>query len=109
MIGGHPYLIKLLCQEIAQKIENLDEILKKASTESGIYSEFLRQQIHLLKQKSDLDLINVFKSVATSYKAVKLNNDQRTRLRDLGFIRENNNEISPLYKLYSLYFKDYIP
>ncbi|GBF79001.1 serine/threonine protein kinase [Aphanothece sacrum FPU1] len=55
MIGGHPYLVKLLCQELAQKIDNTDEILNKASTESGLYSEFLRQQIHLLKQQSDLD------------------------------------------------------
>ena len=42
LIGRHPYLIKVTFQQLSIEAESLEDIIKKAPTELGIYSEFLR-------------------------------------------------------------------
>ncbi|MDJ0729951.1 MAG: AAA-like domain-containing protein [Crocosphaera sp.] len=106
LIGSHPYLINLTCQHLSTKAENLDEIIKKASTKSGIYSEFLRQQFSVLRRDENKELYKKFQEIIEKPEEATLNFDEITKLEDLGFIRRKNEKIEPRCNLYRLYFEE---
>ena len=112
MIGGHPYLINLTFQKLSTQAESLDEILKKAPTESGIYSDFLRQQFSILRREqnntdneNNKRLFAKFKQILETPEKAQLNFEEITKLENLGFIKRNNGKIEPRYQLYRLYFE----
>ncbi|MGK7886605.1 MAG: AAA-like domain-containing protein [Crocosphaera sp.] len=105
LIGGHPKLIKLTFQKLSSKAETLDKIIKKAPTELGIYSDFLRQQFSILERKDNKILYSKLKEIIDQPEETKLKFDEITKLEDLGLIKRKNGKIEPRCKLYSLYFE----
>ena len=105
LICGHPYLIQLTFQHLSNRAENLDDILKKATTESGIYSDFLRQQFSILRQENNQDLYKKFEKIIKTPGEAKLSFEEINKLDALGFIKRNNGKIQPRCQLYRLYFE----
>ncbi|MDJ0658991.1 MAG: AAA-like domain-containing protein [Crocosphaera sp.] len=106
LIGSHPYLINLTFQHLSSKIENLDEILKKSSTKSGIYSNFLIQQFFILRRNKNKQLYKKFQEIIETSQETKLSFDEITKLEDLGFITRKNEKIELRCQLYRIYFKE---
>ncbi len=105
LIGSHPYLIELTFQYLSNQPESLDNIIDKAPTESGIYSDFLRQQFSILIRDENKKLYNKFQQIIETSEETKLSFDEIIKLEDLGFIKRKNGKIEPRCKLYSSYFE----
>lgn len=118
MIGGNPHLLKLMFLNLSMKIETLDELIDKAPTYSGIYEDFLRQKFVIFsKSKKDEKENKQSEKLKREFNKViqssennlgKTDCEEINKLYDLGFIIPNNNYFRVKYKLYSLYFKNYL-
>lgn len=109
MVGGHPYLVSKAYQKVVQGHFTLDQVLKTASTEDGIYRDHLRQ--HLKKLQNAPQMFQEFKKVVRANKALelnsKLNSDIAVRLDDLGLVQLQDNKAKPRYELYRQYFRKF--
>jgi len=106
MLGGHPYLLRVAMYDIARKRITLENLLKIAPTEHGLYAVHLRR--HLSNLKKDDKLINAMKQVIAVDTPVKVGDTETFKLRSMGLIRftGTGNTVIPLCDLYRLYFRD---
>lgn len=106
MVGGHPYFIHEAIKQVKQQNLPLDDILKEAPTNNGIYAEHLQRLWQKVKQEPAL-MINLQKVVIAEV-PVKLNPEQADRLDNLGLVRLQSNGVVPRYELYRQYFQRYL-
>ncbi len=104
MVGGHPYLVRLALYEIATQHLTLEELLKTAPTDIGIYREYLQRQLNTLKKHSEL--VQALKKVIDSQKKVSLEPEHRFKLHSMGLIKFLNNEVQISCELYRQYFRE---
>jgi hypothetical protein len=102
MVGGHPYLVGLALYEVGTKKMSLDQLLKSAPTEAGIYSSHLRR--HLETLQSSPELFEAFQQVVASSEPIELNSMQIYKLHSMGLVRQNDNQVKPRCNLYREYF-----
>jgi AAA-like domain/Bacterial regulatory proteins, luxR family len=104
-VGGHPYLVRLAMYCIKRQNIGLEQLLKTAPTDEGIYSHHLsRLLIHL---QEDIPLFEDFKSVVnTSPDPVQLERIQSYKLHAMGLVKLENNRVKPRYGLYQQYFSN---
>ena len=106
IVRGHPYLITLAFERILREDLTLEDLLKTACTEAGIYGVHLRKLQRYLQNYPKL--AEVFDQVVQAEKPVELtsglfkNND---KLYDLGLLRREDNCVLPGLKLYREYFR----
>lgn len=104
MVGGHPYLIRVALYDIACQDQTLDQLLKDAPTEAGVYKNHLRRHLHNLKENPKLAA--AMKAVVEANQPVCLDSESAFKLYGLGLVRLQGNEAIPRFKLYRQYFCD---
>jgi hypothetical protein len=103
LLGGHPYLVRLAIYEIGTRQMTWDELVQKAATEEGIYSNHLRRHLMALQQSPALAL--ALKKVVDSPDPVELHSLDIYKLHSMGLIRERLNQVMPTCDLYREYFQ----
>ena len=102
MVGGNPYLIQRALYEIARGKMSLTQLLQTAPTEEGIYSNYLR--CHLSNLQKDVNLVAAFKKVIADPQPVQIETALAVKLRSMGLIRFQGNDVIPSCELYRQYF-----
>lgn len=103
-IGGHPFLAREAIDVMAHQYVELDELLRTAPTDEGIYSDYLNERMQRLGE--DPQLIEALKQVVNADCPVRLGSKESFRLDSLGLIKRQGNDIVARCKLYRLYFSD---
>ncbi|MEH2223374.1 AAA-like domain-containing protein [Nostoc sp.] len=104
MIDGHPYLLRTALYQIATGNLTLEQFLKVAPTDEGLFRGFLHPYLSLLEE--DKLLKTAMKKVIESDIPVKLDSAQSFKLRSLGLIEFKENKVQCLCNLYRLYFRE---
>ena len=104
MVGGHPYLVRKSLYEIARDRISLSQFLQIAPTEQGMFSDHLRR--HLSNLREDDKLVAAMKQVITENKPVRLDTNSAFKLRSMGLVKFQGNDVTPLCDLYRLYLRE---
>ena len=107
LVGGHPYLLEQAFSYL--KIHpniTLEELLKDAATERGIYASHLRK--YWLNLQSNPDLAAAFKQAIASPTPVQLQPIQAYQLQSMGLVKFSGNQVEPRCNLYCQYFREYL-
>lgn len=104
LVGGHPYLLQLGLEQIQRQSVSLDQFLQTASTEAGIYSNHLRQQLSHLEQNPEL--IQVFREVVMAKQTIPVKPAQAFKLQSMGLVHLEGNYAKPRCVLYRKYFSN---
>ena len=104
IVGGHPYLINLAFCHLVTQDHNIDQIIREAVTDTGIYGDYLRG--HLVTLRDYPALADSFKQVINSEQAVTLNSISAYELESMGLVKLQGNETTPSCELYRTYFCD---
>ncbi len=104
MLGGQPYLVRRALYEIARGRMTLKQVLETASNEDGMYSDYLRR--HLSNLQEDTDLMTALKQVIASPKGVRIETNLAFKLRSMGLVKFQGNDVIPLCDMYRNYFGD---
>lgn len=103
MVGGHPYLVRLAMYEVGSRKVTLKQLLGKATTEAGVYSNHLRRYLEMLQQAEEL--AQGLKQVVTSPEPVELDPMQIYKLHSMGLVKRQDNQLVPQCSLYREYFR----
>ena len=103
IVGGHPYLVRLAMYEVSSGKVTLEQLLRDAPTEVGIYSNHLRRHLETLQQASEL--AQAFKKVVASTEPVELDSMQIYKLHSMGLVQRQDNQVMPRCHLYREYFR----
>ncbi len=106
LVGGHPYLIKLAFQAIAQQNLNLNQLLIEAPTQGGIYGDHLRHYWDNLQKQSELAA--ALKIVVNSETNVQLDPIIAYKLESMGLVILEGDEVRPSCEIYRRYFQEYL-
>ncbi|MEA5553043.1 AAA-like domain-containing protein [Anabaena cylindrica UHCC 0172] len=104
MIDGHPYLLRVALYYLAKGQINLDDFLKNAPTEAGLYRDHFSKYLSVLEDNENLKI--AMKKVVESDTPVQLDAKIAFKLRSLGLVEAKENKVIPLCNLYRLYFLD---
>jgi protein SERAC1 len=104
MIDGHPYLLRTALYQIATGNLTLEQFLKVAATDEGLFRGFLHPYLSLLEEDNLLKA--AMKKVIESDIPVNLDSVQSFKLRSLGLIEFKENKVQCLCNLYRLYFRE---
>ncbi|MEI6444981.1 MAG: AAA-like domain-containing protein [Nostocales cyanobacterium ELA583] len=104
MVGGHPYLVRVALYRIARKNATLGELLKVAPTDAGPFGDHLRRHWWNLKQHPDLAM--AMKQIVATSTPVQLEPIQAFKLKSMGLVELENNNVLPRFNLYHKYFRD---
>jgi hypothetical protein len=107
VISYRPGLVRLALYAMAQHETPLEQIIEEAPTQSGIYSDHLRELLAALYPHPDLQA--AFRSVIIASEPVTLEPIMAYRLESLGLISVNKNQATPSCELYRRYFLDFLP
>ncbi|MBN4005696.1 AAA-like domain-containing protein [Nostoc sp. LPT] len=104
LVGGHPYLVRLALYYLVCQDATIEELLKEASTDAGIYTEHLRRHLETFQENPELG--RVFQEIVTNTQGIKIErkNRQIYQLDSMGVIKINNNFMMPSCRLYHEYF-----
>jgi hypothetical protein len=103
MIGGHPYLVQIALDTIANG-QTLSELLSTAATEEGVFYQHLYE--HLLHLEENADLYEAMKKVVSQAEPVRLDVKETFKLDGMGLIKRKGNNIVSRCNLYQLYLGD---
>lgn len=103
IVGGHPYLVRLAMYEVSSLKVTLEQLLRDAPTEAGVYSNHLRRHLETLQQASLL--ATALKKVVTSPEPVELDSMQIYKLHSMGLVQRQDNQVMPRCNLYREYFR----
>ncbi len=104
LVGGHPYLTRVALYQIARGRMTLEKLQQIAPTEEGPYSDHLRR--HLLNLQENAQLLAAFKRVLSVDSPVDVGTAEAFKLRSMGLVKFQGNEVMPLCELYCEYFGD---
>ena len=120
MVGGHPYLVHLALYHLANSVQNrlpggvndggkeqapveLEQLLKAAPTQSGIYSDYLRNHSIFLQQHPEL--ASALQKVVAAKNSIRLEPLIAYQLDSRGLVKLEGNNCSVSCELYRLYFQ----
>jgi hypothetical protein len=101
MIGGHPYLVNMALHYLSFEKMSLEQLLKEAPTESGIYAEHLRG--HLITLQDNEKLLTAIKQIIASDQAIRIESKESFLLDSLGLIKRQGNNVMINCELYRQY------
>ncbi|MDZ8106705.1 MAG: AAA-like domain-containing protein [Nostoc sp. DedQUE12a] len=102
LVGRHPYLVQSAIAHLKSQQTTLEELLRLAPTEEGIFSDHLRQQLWHLQHNSQLEA--GYKRVVMNEKPVRLDTEVAFKLHSLGLVKLVSNDCIPSCDLYRQYF-----
>ena len=106
-VSCRPGLVRLALYALAQDDISLDQLVEEAPTQSGIYSDHLRELLAALHPHPDLRA--AFSRVINSMEPVTLEPITAYRLESLGLITLNKNQATFTCELYRRYFLEFLP
>ncbi|NEP49338.1 MAG: AAA family ATPase [Moorea sp. SIO3C2] len=106
MVGGHPGLVQLALYHLAYNNISLEQLLAEAATATGIYSDYLRQ--HLSVIRANPDLATTLKQVVTADSAVELDPISIYKLQSMGLVTVQRNKVTLCCNLYRHYFLEHL-
>lgn len=104
LIGGHPYLVRSALYRIASRDITLEDFLRTAPTEAGIYSSYLMGHLKTLEDYPELG--EAMQKVVAADAPVRLRSEISFKLDSQGLISRIDNDVTPRCLLYKLYFRD---
>jgi hypothetical protein len=104
LIGGHPYLVRSALYRIASRDITLEDFLRTAPTEAGIYSRYLMGHLKTLEDYPELG--EAMQKVVMADAPVRLRSEISFKLESQGLVSRIDNDVTPRYLLYKLYFRD---
>ncbi|MEO1374897.1 MAG: AAA-like domain-containing protein [Cyanobacteria bacterium J06635_10] len=106
LVGGHPFLLQLAISSLKNHEISLESLLNLASTEQGIFSSHLREQLASLQMNSQLK--EAYKQVAKENQPVQFNPEITFKLHSLGLVKILRNDCIPSCGLYRQYFSVFL-
>jgi len=106
MVGGHPFLVSLALYHLYRQEMTLEELLQSASTQAGIYGNYLRSLLVLLRDRAEL--ASALQQIVTTREAVQLEAITAYKLESLGLIKLDGNQAKLSCELYRLYFRQHL-
>jgi hypothetical protein len=103
LIGGHPYMVRSALYYIASGDFSLNEFLKMAPTEAGVYSDMLRGHLKALEDRPELG--SAMKKVVEAENPVSLRSEEAFKLDSMGLVVRVENNVKPRCCLYRQYFQ----
>jgi len=103
LIGGHPYMVRSALYGIASGDFTLEEFLKTAPTEAGVYSDLLRGHLKALEDCPELKA--AMKKVVDADNPVSLRTEDAFKLASMGLVVRVENDVMPRCELYRHYFR----
>ncbi|MGL5082079.1 MAG: AAA-like domain-containing protein [Microcoleaceae cyanobacterium] len=128
IVGGHPYLIQLALHHLTfpqhslnpmsalfmppardrtetweQQRQRLQDLLRQAPTEAGIYNDHLRRMLSMVQSDSHLRL--ALQQVVSSDQGVSLEPTLAYKLNSLGLVNLDGDYTTPSCQLYAVYFR----
>ncbi|HEY9850701.1 MAG TPA: AAA-like domain-containing protein [Leptolyngbyaceae cyanobacterium] len=104
IVGGHPYLVSIALYHLCQGEITLDELLRTAPTQAGIYRDYLRS--HLAMLRDEPALTSAFQQVVSQDGSVPLEAIAAYKLESMGLIQLEGNLAKLSCELYRLYFRE---
>ena len=105
MVGGHPYLLEQAFSYLKNNQNlGLEDIVRQAPTDAGIYGNHLRE--HWLNLQQNPQLATAFKQVVIANKPVKLEPISAYQLQSMGLVKLSGNQVEVRCNLYRQYFRD---
>jgi hypothetical protein len=101
-VGGHPYLMQLAIYWLQSGQLSLAQILNTASTNQGIYGEYLRRLWSALQREEALG--EAFYRVLVNTGPVGLSPKQAYALADMGLVELMGHQVKLRCELYRAYF-----
>nr|WP_322657111.1 AAA-like domain-containing protein [Dendronalium sp. ChiSLP03b]MDZ8203442.1 AAA-like domain-containing protein [Dendronalium sp. ChiSLP03b] len=102
LVGGHPYLVQSAIAHLKSQQTTLEELLRFAPTEQGIFSDHLRQQLWHLQHNPQLEA--GYKRVVMTNAPIRLDTEVAFKLHSLGLVKLASNDCIPSCDLYRQYF-----
>jgi hypothetical protein len=106
LLAGHPYLIRLMLYQLARQELTLEELVRTATTDTGIYSDHLHRHLRNLQQHPEL--LAAFSRVLSTTESVELDQVQGFKLQRMGLVNLQGNRVRISCDLYRIYFSDRI-
>jgi hypothetical protein len=106
LIGGHPYLVRSALYNIAIGGLSLTEFLRTASTEAGIYGDYLRGHLTTLENYPKLG--TAMKAVVNAEQPIRLRSEEGFKLDAMGLVVRVENNVKPRCNLYRQYFNNHL-
>lgn len=107
LVGGHPYLIRKALFEISREAITLEKFFKEATTDAGMYYAHLHRHLSYLREQPPL--AKAMQTMVVSQIPVRISETEKFKLRSLGLIKFDGNEVVPLCGLYREYFGSHLP
>jgi len=105
MVSGLPYLVHRAVFHLSTYNDTtLEELLAKAPTFEGIYSEHLQGLLLNLQQQLELELVAALKQVVTADSPVQLDRERASKLYGMGLVQWQGNQVTPSCELYRQLF-----
>lgn len=104
IVGGHPYLLNLAFCHLLTQDNDIEKLIREATTDTGIYRDHLRG--HLVTFSKYPDLGSAYMQVIKSDQSVKLNSIAAYELESMGLVKLKGDETIPMCELYRHYFGD---
>ncbi|NEP59942.1 MAG: serine/threonine protein kinase [Symploca sp. SIO2G7] len=102
---GFPYLVRLALYQSVRRNLPLEQLLPDAATNTGILSQHLHQQLWYLQKNSDL--AEAFQQLIKSNSSLQLEQEIAFKLKSLGLVDLENNQVRVSCRLYRDYFSTY--
>ncbi|MEH2172549.1 AAA-like domain-containing protein [Nostoc sp.] len=102
LIGGHPALIQISLYYLKSQEMTVQEIIKEAIANGGIYRDHLWR--HWIKLQENPRLAKTFAEILAAKQDISLNPIDTYKLEGLGLIRFEGDRVLPRYGLYHSYF-----
>jgi hypothetical protein len=106
LIAGHPYLVRLSLYYLARRELTLEELVKTAATDTGIYSHHLHRHLWNLQQHPKLTA--AFKQVLSTTEPIELEQVKGFKLQRMGLVNLQGNRVTLSCDLYRQYFRERI-
>ena len=106
IVGGHPYLIRLGLYKMSADKLTIEELLKYAATETGIYQQHLSRHLEILSNQKNIKV--VFSQILKASSPLRLPNKTRElhQLEAMGLITLKADFAEPRCQLYRKYFQE---
>jgi hypothetical protein len=102
LLAGHPYLVRVTLYHLARQELTLEELLKTAATDTGIFSNHLHRHLKNLQQYPKLRA--AFSRVLNATEPVELEQVQGFKLQSMGLVKLLGNRVTLSCDLYRQYF-----
>ncbi|GGA16261.1 hypothetical protein CYANOKiyG1_30430 [Okeania sp. KiyG1] len=106
IVGGHPYLIRLALYKMSQEELTIENLLKEAPTDSGIYRDHFSRHLETIEKRAKIKA--VFQEILKANSPLRLPDKNREvcQLEGMGLITMKGDYAQPRCQLYRQYFQE---